>query len=330
MRVPAIAVALLVTAAGCKKEAAKHSEDSSPAAAAPTPPPDAAETSKTLGTRCTLDGEALATTCLPGASNGIALDKTGRLFVVAGLHVRRYKRVDSDTGCHYAPDGAPIDLPEYTQPKTENASTATWQLVTSAARDAVYAWDFMGGLVRVDGVGPAPEPACNVNTFFGIAGKGSDLLVTKDAKVQRLVLGKKCKAVPAPFEGEAKYRLEVVDDVLYNINGNTDIVRFDGKKGTPFAETKDLCFINGLVSCGDRGICAIDSNCPRLYQFAADGKLTRKFEVEQLFADRPYSIDDATRRDDGTLLITARWRTEKDKDSCENSVYAVAPTVFAP
>ena len=115
---------------------------------------------KAFAKRCTLAGDPLKTECMHAAS--IAVDRSGTLYVATGTKVQRYRR-SGDEACRFDPTGAAIALPadvdrmqDIDGPIVMRSGGVEWGL--RASRDAVYAYDFVGGLCRVDR-GKA-EPVC--------------------------------------------------------------------------------------------------------------------------------------------------------------------------
>ncbi len=286
-----------------------------------------------LAKRCTLDGDPLVGECI-GGGTGLAFDAKQMLYLVDGTRVRRYTRVDGDTGCHYAAAGDPIELPP-DNPRPQSlggpvymrSGGAAWHLVASDKRDAVYAHDFLGGLFRIDR--GKPEPACvDVFGYDSVAALGKDLLVARKG-IEKLALGKKCKAVPAKIDDKARGKLVVANGKVH-VASYDKLIRYDGTTPTKLGEETRICSISGVAPCGDGGVCAIDNNCMQVIHFGPDGKVTRVLDDDVLFDQRPWSLSDAATRADGAVLVYARHRDKTNgKEICEGAIYELPPALFA-
>lgn len=291
------------------------------------------KTGSALAKRCTLDGDPLVGECI-GGGTGLAFDAKGMLYVVDGKYVRRYARVDGDTGCHYAADGEPIELPP-DNPRPQSlggpvymrSGGAAWHLVSSEKRDAVYAHDFLGGLVRVDR--GKSEPACvDVFGYDSVAPLGKDLLIARKG-IEKLALGKKCKAVSAKIDDKARGKLVVASGKVH-VASYDKLTRYDGKAPTSLGEGTRICSITGVAPCGEGGVCAIDNNCMQVIQFGADGNVARVLDDDVLFESRPWSLADAATRADGAVLVYARHRDKTNgKEICEGAIYELPQALFA-
>jgi hypothetical protein len=340
----------LVAVAACKQDASRPAAHEHPAPA--TAPADAAGApagggnrlkitisdkkprGSALAKRCTLDGDPLVGECI-GGGTGIALDARGMLYVVDGKQVRRYTRSDADAGCHYVLAGEPIALPADNPRPQElgkgpvymRSGGAAWHLTASASGDAIYAHDFLGGMVRIDR-GKA-EPAClDVFGYDSVAANGKDLLISRHG-IEKLALGKHCTAKSAHIDDKARGQIVVANGKVHVATFHA-LTRYDGTTPTPLGDGSKICAVSSVARCGDDSVCVMDTNCMHVIQFGADGKLTRDLESDVLFDDRPWSLNDATTRADGAVLVYARHRdTSGGKEVCEGAVYELPAALFA-
>ncbi len=291
------------------------------------PPPVQARTG--LARRCVLGGDPLASDCV-GGGEGLAFGKDGTLYVVDNRVVRRYTRAAGD-GCHFEPSGDPIEMPpDNPRPQSLSGTVymrsggAAWHLARTG--DAVYAHDYLGGLVRVDR-GKA-EPLCSdIFGFKSIALLGKRLLLARNG-VEELKLGKRCKAVPAKLDGKPRGELFVVGDTLYAASGS-ELQRYEGAKPVEAASGARLCYVKAVTACGD-GACVLDGNCMQLVQLAADGTVQRTLDDDKLFATRPWSVATAATDDAGDVFVLARHRDKTNgKEICEAAIYELPAAAFA-
>lgn len=351
-------VGLVVFVSACKKAENSQPPDDKTVAAAgdagpdmdvPPPPEDAAKKDEggtikitigepekkgnALAKRCTLDGDPLVGECV-GGGTGLAFDAKGTLYLVDGKQVRRYTRIDGDAGCHYAEAGEAIELPpDNPRPQSLNGPVymrsggAAWHLVATEKRDAVYAHDFLGGLFRIDR--GKPEAACvDVFGYDSVAARGKDLLIARKG-IEKLALGKKCKASSAKIDDKARGKLVIAGGLLH-VAHYDKLTRYDGKKPTELGEGTRICSITGLAPCGDGGVCAIDNNCMQVIHFGSDGKVARVLDDDILFDTRPWSLADAATRADGSVFVYARHRDKTNgKEICEGAIYELPQALFA-
>jgi hypothetical protein len=355
-RIPHVLVGIAMFSACAKKEPANHevAEHEASPPAAPVVLADAAAATADaepgshitisvaeprvpghgLARRCVLGGDPLTSDCIAGGS-GVAFDKAGTLYIVAGTQVRRYKRAAGEAGdadCHYEPAGAPIELPpdnprpqSLDGPVYMRSGGAAWHLTATA--DAIYVHDYLGGLFRIDR-GKA-EPACvDVFGFSAVAARGKQLLISRKG-IEQLSLGKKCVARSAKIDDKARGDVYVVHDHLYTANVG-EITRYDDKTAVKLGEGTRICSSSGFTACGD-GACIADNNCMQIVQLAADGKVQRVLDDDTLFDVRPWSLEEATTRDDGSVFIYARHRDAGNgKQICETAIYELPAALFAP
>ena len=313
---------------------APASDAAAVAISAPAPMPPAKPAKTTLARRCVLGGDPLASDCVSGGE-GLAFGKDGLFYVVDKQRVIRYQRVaDAPAGeCRFEPSGEPIALPP-DNPRPQSLSGkgpvymrsggAAWSLVR--AGDAIYAYDYLGGLFRIDR--GKPEPSCDeVFGFRNVAPVGKRLLIARQG-IEELKLGTTCKAVSAKLDDKASGKLFAAHDKLYLADGS-ELRRYDGTTATKLAEGTRICSIVGFTACGD-GACLLDQNCMQIVQLGADGGVLRVLDDDKLFATRPWSIAEATTSDAGDVYVLARHRDKtNDKEICEAAIYELPAAVFA-
>ena len=311
--------------------------------APPAPPSDAGESNRItitvekahpagsgLAKRCVLGGDPLVSDCV-GGSAGVAAGKSGELYVVAGTQVHRYRRAAGE-GCRFDPDGAPIDLPKQPTraqsldgPVYMRSGGPEWHL--ASAGDAIYAYDFLAGLYRIDA---RPAPVCT--TVFGyntLAVAGKRLLVARNG-IEQLAPGPHCTAHAAGIDVKARGDVYAIADHLYDVPsaGGSEVVRYDHGKRETIAQGARICSIVGMAACG-AGVCLADNNCMQLVQLAADGSVQRTIESSKLFDQRPWSLGALLTERDGSVLVLARHRDKPgDKEVCEAAVYELPAALF--
>ena len=337
---------MLVSA--CKHPPAHPPRDAAPppvtaapadAAAAPDPwtqvhvtvEPDPQPDPVAYGQRCALGGPPLVADC-SGGTAGIAVTAAGELYVATGDEVRAYRRVAGE-GCRYDPAGTPVKLPPEVARSQSMGGTfyfraggPAWRL--AAAPGAVYAVDFLGGLVRVDR-GRA-EPACaGVYGYDSVAALGGRLLVRRNG-IEQLALGPHCTARSAGVDDHTFGDAYAVRGKLYLADPNLgELARYDGTKRVVLTEDADACSIAGVAACGD-GTCIADGNCMKVVELAADGRVQRELDAHQLFATRPYSLHGLAAVPGGSVLVLARHRDRSgDREVCEAAVYELPAALFA-
>ena len=343
-RVQAIIAGLLAALAACSSPRRAPAAAPAPHDARPAPPrdtgpaPDAARGPRItftiehahapgtgLAQRCALAGDPLASACIAGGT-GIALDRSGTLYVVDGERVRRYRRSGGDA-CRYDPAGAPIALPAE-RPRAQDLHGAVyfrsggpdWHLV--AAGPAIYAYDFLIGTYRIDG-GRAVPACTDVFGYDHLAWDGHALLASRNG-LEQLATGPHCRA--KTIDRAARGATYIAGGHRYLATRAFELER----DGAPVAKGADLCSIAAVAPCGD-GACVVDSNCKQLVQLDAQGAVRRTLDADALFDTRPWSLDDAIATPAGALLVLARHRDQTGSDEvCEAAIYEVPASAFAP
>jgi hypothetical protein len=314
--------------------------DANPGSTAPPPdkpvaPPTkpAPATSQALAKRCIIGGDPLAGPC-NSYDEGIAIGKDGQLYVAVGKQVYRYKRGEG-TDCQLEPNGEPIQMPADNPrpqpldkgPVYMRSGGSEWHLVRSG--DAVYAHDFLGGLFRIDR--GKPEPVCDVFGYSSLAAFGKKLVIARQG-FEELEPGKRCKPAKLGIDDKARGTVFAVRDKLYLANGKK-LTRYDGKTPVLLLEDEDkdkrVCFVTALAACGD-GLCVLDQNCVKILQLDADGNVLRAIDDDQLFATRPFGMNELVTADSGAVYLRAKHRDSTNgKEICEAAIYELPPAVFA-
>ncbi len=289
--------------------------------------------------RCALGGDPLVDACSGGGS--LAVDAAGTLYLATKTEIRRYRRVDGE-GCRFDPDGDPIAMPaepvrsqRIDGPVFMRSGGPSWRLEATA--DAVYAFDYLGGLYRVD-KGSA-EPVCtDVFGYDSLAPLGKKLLVTRRG-IEQVIPGNTgrgtkgaCTVRSAKIDDKAREKVHAIRGTLYAAAGDT-ITRYDGATAVPLGEGADVCYATTLVGCGD-SVCVADNNCMKLVQLGADGKAMRTMDGRSLFDTRPYALHDAATTPEGGVLLLVNHRDDVKGGSgsgavCESAVYALPAALFA-
>lgn len=285
-----------------------------------------------LARRCALGGDPLISDCI-GGGEGLALGADGTLYVVADREVRRYTRAEGE-GCAFAPAGEPIALPPDNPrpqkvgggPMFMRSGGAAWHVVRAGA--AVYAYDFLGGLYRIDR-GTATPACVDVFGYRNVAVRGKQLLVNRKG-IERLSLGKAgaCTASSAGIDDKVHGELYVIRDQLF-VARSGKLARYDGTAPVALGEGTRICSVTSVTACGD-GACVLDNNCMQLIQLEAGGAVLRTIDDDQLFGARPWSLQEAITLDDGGVLVHARHRDRVGgKETCEAAIYELPAAVFA-
>lgn len=321
---------MLVAIAACSKhEDAPPAPTATAVEVAPPPPADAADTTagkfkitfqkartpgSELGKRCTIAGDPLAVGCMGSVS--VALDGAGTLWVVSGKQVRRLK----GDGCAYTEAGAPVDLPA-DNPRPQplgkgkvymRSGGAEWKLLADGNK--VYAYDYLGGMFRIDS-GKA-EPFCDVFGYDSAVAIGGKIVVGREG-AEELKPGKTCTTVKR--DDKLKGRVGVANGKLVEVSRD-NALSIDGKA----LETDHLCSTGPVFACGG-GVCVVDGNCRGIVQ--ADPP--RKLDYDQLFAPQPWSISGVVTKPDGTAIVGAVLREgQGDAATCEGAVFELPAAVF--
>jgi hypothetical protein len=285
-----------------------------------------------LARRCTLGGDPLATACVGGGA-GLAFDARGTLYIAADHHVRRYRRTPGDA-CAYEPAGEPVALPaEVSRPQRIDKGPVymrsggpSWAVVV--AGDAVYAFDFLGGLYRIDR-GTA-EPACTAEFGYdSVAWDGKRLLAARRG-IEQLVPGKRgaCTARDTGLAAKGRTAIYAVRGRLY-LGAASKLTRVTAGDPEPLGAGTRICSITGVVACGD-GACIADNNCMQLVQLDGDDAVVRTIDSMRLFDARPYGLGAAAAAPGGAVFLLARHRDQVGKsDVCEAALYEVPAAAFA-
>ena len=287
-----------------------------------------------LARHCTLSGDPIANDC-KRQGGSLTLDREGRLYVVAGSEVRRYRRAAAPAGddareCRFEAAGPAVALPvepvraqRIDGPVYMRSGGADWQLATVG--DAVFAFDFLAGLYRIDR--GKSEPLCvDVFGYGSIAALGGKLVIGRHG-LERLALGRPCRASSANIDDQGRGAVHVIRDHVYTTE-ITSIARYAGKTRIPLAEGTRLCGIVALEPCGE-GVCAFDNNCMQVIQLGADDKVVRSIPGDRLFDARPYSLRSAaTERDGGIVLLTTQRDVVGGTEVCEAAIYELPAALF--
>jgi hypothetical protein len=277
--------------------------------------------------RCAIGGDPLKVDCA-GTGPNLVLDADNRVYVVTGHAVRRLRRANAEN-CRYDPEGAPVELPERIErsqrldgPLALRTGGVQWQLTGGA--HAVYAYDFLGGVYRVDR-GKGEKVCTDVFGFSSLAELGGRLLVQRTG-VEQLVLGAHCTARNAGYDDRISGTLLVARDHLY-VATTRGLARYDGRTRVELAPHRMLVDSVGLVPCGD-GMCILDWS-GMITQVTLDGAVERELVGFQMFRAVPDKLLGLAAERDGTLLVLARNRDSTPGGAiCEAALYELPAKIF--
>jgi len=279
---------------------------------------------KAMALRCRLHGDPLARAC-DAAWGSIAVDQEGRLHVVVGDKVRRYRRLEQE-GCEMELEGEvalPVIEPEGQVvgegPLYMQSGGPQWKVTGTGGR--VFVHDYLRGIHEI--VGDAVKPVCP-----RLQGVGAIAIVGKQAYVARnsgekVSFGKTCKTTAAGFDPRPGFGLYAVGDQLLADTGDAVLYGPDLKRvadlgaGDAFAPG-GLCAVSAIVACGD-DICIADGNCKKINRHARDGRFVAELGSSALFDRMPVGLYHAATAPDGLYLLVGNM----DGNVCEDAVYLV-------
>ena len=279
---------------------------------------------KGLALRCRLHGDPLARACDAGWGS-LAVDEDGRLHVVVGDKVRRYRRLEQE-GCEMeleAEVAVPVIEPEGQVlgegPLYMQSGGAQWKVTATGGR--VFLHEYLRGIHEI--VGDAVKPVCPTLQGVGaIAILGTRAYVARNGG-ETLSFGKRCKTKPAGFDPRPGFGLYAVGDQLLADTGDAVLYGADRKRvadlgaGDAFAPG-GLCSVSAIVGCGD-DICIADGNCKKLNRYARDGRFVAELDSSALFDRSPVGLYHAAATSDGIYLLVGYM----DGKVCEDAVYLV-------
>lgn len=323
---------VFVALAACSKGESKP-RDATAAAAAPAadaataaaPAPDAAARPAAAAKRCRLHGDPLARACdAPWGS--IAADAGGRLHVVVGDEVRRYRRLEGE-GCEMEFEGAvavPMIEPEGQVvgegPLYMQSGGPHWEVTATGGR--VFLHDYLRGIHEI--VGDAVKPVCpELQGVRAIAVVGEQAYLARN-RGERVALDGRCKVREAGLDPRPSSGLYAIDELLVGDTGDAVLYGADGKAtatlgGDDAFAPGGLCSIMGVVRCGD-DLCIADGNCKKLVRYRRDGGFLAEIDGGALFERMPQGLHHATAAPDGIYLLVGN----QDGELCEDAVFLVA------
>jgi hypothetical protein len=278
---------------------------------------------KRAALRCRLHGDPLARAC-DGPWGTIAVDGEGRLHVVAGEKVRRYRRAEVE-GCEMEREGE-VAVP-VVEPKGQvvgegplymQSGGPQWKVTATGGR--VFLHEYLRGIHEI--VGDEVRPVCP-----GLQGAGSIAIVGKQAYLgrndgEKVTFGKTCKTASAGFEPRPGFGLHAVGDLLVGEAGEGAVIYGDDRKqkveigaGDAFAPG-GICAVMAVVPCGD-DVCVADGNCKKLNRYTRDGAFVAELDSSAMFDRLPVGMYHAAAGPDGLYLLVGY----RDGDVCEDAVY---------
>ena len=293
------------------------------ARAVPDAAPDAAPAARAAAVRCRMHGEPLGRDCA-GAWGTIAVGADGRVHVVAGSEVRRYRRREG-AGCELELEGA-VAVPAV-EPKPQvlgdgpvymQSGGPSWKVTGTGGR--VFLHELLRGVHEI--VGEKVKPVCpELQGVGGIAVLGKRVFLARN---QGEELGKRCRTSPAGFDPRPSFGLYAVGDALVGDVGG-EAVLYDGDRaraaelgaGDSFAPG-GLCSVSAVVGCGG-DVCVADGNCKKLVRYGADGRFTGELEGRALFERPPMGLLHAAAAPGGVYLLVLN----RDGEICEEAVHWV-------
>ena len=323
-----VAIALFASAAGC------HDRSSPP----PPPPPPPKQpnpesiddqllgkppgpSAPALGARCRLGGPSISVGCHT-KSNSLAVAHDGTVFLATDTTVRHYKRAPGPA-CVLEPEGAGLALPS-----VPASRQPAWHLVATDA--AVYAYEFLGGVYRVDR-GTA-EPICtDLEQLISIAALAPDLIAVRHG-IEQLALGANGhQDQPRPALRPSHLRtgpvsLYAIHHQLYGGSPFGEVTHFTPERRV-VADTK-LCSVASETTCGN-DTCVFDSSCMSMLQLDRSDKIVRRTEGVALFGEHLSSITAAGTTPSGAVLVLGlRSDGSNEPATCNVTVFELPPSAF--
>ncbi|MBP9088258.1 MAG: hypothetical protein KBG15_19200 [Kofleriaceae bacterium] len=294
--------------------------------------PNTNKKSPSTALRCAIEGAPLSAEHVLS----LAMSNDGHLYISDDLGFRRYQPT-FEGGCKlkldraYGRNGllaAPPDQPTSQSlegPVVLRSGGPTWRL-TSDGKKAIYAFDFLLGVYRIDG---------NRTTAVCPNLKGIDSLVTVGGityvgggQVQRVNLRSKCSTSDGKAGQGTLY--SVADQLWFKSNQDSKtLVALDASgqrtavqiKSTNSFAPGGFCFASAVTRCSDK-ICVVDNNCKKIEIYNHDGSFAAELN-DRLFDRVPYGLPTGTSAGAAGLWLAATYH---EGDTYEGAVFLVPAT----
>lgn len=282
--------------------------------------------------RCAIEGDPLSAKDVLS----LAMSDDGRLYISDDVGFRRYRPV-FESGCKlkldrgYGQNGLlapPADRPT---PQTLNGTVAfrsggpVWRL-GSDGKKAIYAFDFLLGLYRIDGnrtaaVCPNMKGVDSIAIAHGATYVGG-------GQVRNVKLRSKCSTSDVSAGRGTIYGIA---DQLWFKSGQDSktIIALDAKgartelsiKSTDSFAPGGFCYASAVTRCGDK-ICVVDNNCKKVEIYNQDGSFAAELK-DRLFDRDPYGLPTGTSAGPAGLWLAATYH---EGNNYEGAIFQVPAT----
>ncbi len=282
--------------------------------------------------RCAIEGDPLS------AKNvlSLAMSDDGRLYISDDVGFRRYQPV-FDHGCKlkldrgYGRNGLlapPADKPTAQSidgPVAFRSGGPAWRL-TSDGKKAIYAFDFLLGVYRIDGnrtVAVCP----NLKGVRSIAAASSNTYVG-GGQVYNVNLRNKCATTELKAGSGTIY--SVAENLWFKSDQDSNtLIALDTRgqrtevsiKSTDSFAPGGFCYASAVTRCGDK-ICVVDNNCKKVEIYNQDGSFAAELK-DRLFDRDPYGLPMGTSAGAAGLWLAATYH---EADAYEGAVFLVPAT----
>ena len=282
--------------------------------------------------RCAIEGDPLS------AKNvlSLAMSDDGRLYISDDIGFRRYQPV-FDRGCTLKLDrdfgrngllAPPVDKPTAQSldgPVAFRSGGPTWSLA-SDGKKAIYAFDFLLGVYRIDG--NRTTAVCpNLKSVRSIAAAHRNTYVG-GGQVYNVNLRNKCATTELKAGSGTIYN--VADQLWFKSDRDSKtIIALDtggqrtevSIKSTNSFAPGGFCYASAVTRCGDK-ICVIDNNCKKVEIYNQDGSFAAELK-DRLFDRDPYGLPMGTSAGAAGLWLAATYH---EADTYEGAVFLVPTT----
>lgn len=294
--------------------------------------PSADKKSPSTALRCAIEGDPLA------AKNvlSLAMSDDGRLYISDDRGFRRYQptltggcKLKLDRG--YGSNG--VLAPPADKPTAQSldgtvvlrSGGPTWRLA-SDGKKAIYAFDFLLGVYRIDGnrIVPVCPNLKGVDSIVTVAGN----TYLGGGHVRSVNLRSKCstsdsKAGRGTIYGIAeklwfKSTQDAKTIVALDATGAPTEVSI---KSTNSFAPGGFCYASAVTRCADK-ICVVDNNCKKVEIYNHDGSFAAELK-DRLFDRAPYGLPMGVSAGPAGLWLAATYH---EADAYEGAVFLVPAT----